>query len=68
VGDGVRISIDSTRCEGHGRCWENAPDLVDDDEDGRGAVRGDGVVPTEFEHQARIAEGACPERAVILSH
>lgn len=63
----MRIHIDSERCEGHGRCWENAPDLVYDDEAGRGVVRGDGTVPTEFEAQALAARNACPERAVEVT-
>jgi ferredoxin len=63
----MRISIDPERCEGHGRCWENAPRLVEDDEAGRGLVRGDGIVTPELEEQARAAVRACPERAVVLS-
>jgi ferredoxin len=63
----MRISIDPERCEGHGRCWENAPGLVTDDESGRGAVRGDGTVPPGLEAEAHHAENACPERAVILT-
>jgi len=63
----MRISIDPDLCQGHGRCWENAPELVEDDEAGRGVVRGDGVVPPELEEKARQAASACPERAVILS-
>jgi len=63
----MRISIDAQRCEGHGRCWDNAPGLVDDDDAGRGVVKGDGVVPPELEDQARSAAKACPEQAVVLS-
>lgn len=63
----MRIRIDPLTCEGHGRCWETAPALVEDDEDGRGVVRGEGVVPLELEGEARAAVNACPERAVILT-
>ncbi len=63
----MRIRIDTERCEGHGRCWENAPDLVYDDEAGRGVVRGDGTVAPEFEAQAIAARNACPERAVEVT-
>jgi ferredoxin len=63
----MRIRIDAILCQGHGRCWETAPDLVDDDEEGRGVVRHpDGDVPTGFEAQAQSAANACPERAVVL--
>lgn len=64
----MRIRIDDARCEGHGRCWETAPDLIEDDDNGRGAVRDpDAVVPPELEAQARQAANVCPERAVVLS-
>jgi ferredoxin len=63
----MRIRIDEERCEGHGRCWETAPDLVEDDDRGRGVVRDpEGVVPAPLEDQARQAANVCPERAVIL--
>ena len=63
----MRIRIDPDRCEGHGRCWETAPDLVDDDDRGRGVVRNpDAVVPPALEAQARHAANVCPEHAVIL--
>ena len=62
----MRIAIDAERCQGHGRCWESAPELVECDEVGRGVVRGDGTVPAKFEDGARTALRACPERAVTL--
>jgi ferredoxin len=64
----VRIRIDDGRCEGHGRCWETAPDLIEDDDRGRGVVRDpDAVVPAALEAQARHAANVCPEQAVVLS-
>lgn len=63
----MKISIDPERCQGHGRCWDTAPDLVDADDDGRGVIRGPGEVPPELVDQAETAERVCPERAVILS-
>jgi ferredoxin len=62
----MRIAIDAERCQGHGRCWESAPELVDYDEAGHGIVRGDGTVTADFEDKARTALRACPERAVTL--
>jgi ferredoxin len=62
----MKIAIDAERCQGHGRCWESAPELVEDDEAGYGVVRGDGTVPAEFEDKARTAFRACPEGAVTL--
>jgi ferredoxin len=64
----MKIRIDADLCEGHGRCWETAPDLVEDDDRGRGVVRDpDATVPPELEAQAREAANVCPERAVILT-
>ena len=64
----MKICIDADRCSGHARCWETAPDLLVDDEDGRGMVRHPGAdVPAQLEEQARTAARVCPEGAVILS-
>jgi len=62
----MKLVIDHELCQGHGRCWDNAPELVEDDEAGRGVVRGDGRVPDALEGKAREAASACPERAVRL--
>lgn len=63
----MRIRIDAERCEGHGRCWETAPELVEDDDRGRGVVIEPGAeIPAELEGKARQAVNVCPEHAVIL--
>jgi ferredoxin len=62
----VRVQIDSGRCHGPGRCYDLAPDLFGDDEEGYGTVLGDGVVPPGKEHDARLAASNCPERAIDL--
>lgn len=59
------VDIDSARCQGHGRCYEVAPELFGDDERGRGLVLKRDV-PSEQEHSAASAVSACPERAVLL--
>jgi ferredoxin len=61
----MRLRIDADRCTGHGRCYDLAPELFTDDEQGHGQV----VVPEPDESQlaaARLAVNSCPERAVIL--
>jgi ferredoxin len=60
----VRIRIDSGRCQGHGRCYDLAPDLFGEDDEGYGSVLGDGIVPAGREPDARRAEANCPERAI----
>jgi ferredoxin len=60
----VKVHIDSARCQGHGRCYDLAPGLFGEDDEGYGTVLGDGVVPPGHEHDARLAAANCPERAV----
>jgi ferredoxin len=62
----VRLQINSDVCQGHGRCYDLAPDLFGDDEEGFGQVLGDGIVPAEKEREARLAAANCPERAIEL--
>jgi ferredoxin len=58
------MRIDSGRCQGHGRCYDLAAGLFGDDDEGYGVVLGDGVVPPDLEHDARLAASNCPERAI----
>jgi ferredoxin len=60
----VKVQINSGRCQGHGRCYDLAPALFGDDDEGYGKVLGDGVVPPEFEREARLAAANCPEQAI----
>jgi ferredoxin len=62
----VKVQIDPGRCQGHGRCYDLAPALFGEDEEGYGTVLGDGVVPPGREHDARLAAANCPERAVEI--
>jgi ferredoxin len=62
----VKVQISSERCQGHGRCYDLAPGLFGDDDEGYGKVLGDGVVPPGMEHGARRAVLNCPERAIEL--
>jgi ferredoxin len=60
----VKVQINSERCQGHGRCYDLAPGLFGDDDEGYGTVLGDGVVPAGSEHDARLAAANCPEQAI----
>jgi ferredoxin len=60
----VRVQISSERCQGHGRCYDLAPGLFGEDDEGYGTVLRDGVVPPDKEHDARRAVANCPERAI----
>jgi AcrR family transcriptional regulator/ferredoxin len=62
----MKVQISSDRCQGHGRCYDLAPDLFAADDEGYGTVGGDGTVPAGQENQAQLAEANCPERAVDI--
>jgi ferredoxin len=63
----VRVRIDDGVCQGHGRCYDLAPGLFADDEEGYGQVLGDGVVPPGSQDEARRAALNCPEHAIRLT-
>ena len=62
----MKVQINADRCQGHGRCYDLAPELFGEDDEGYGTVLGDGVVPADAEDLARRAAANCPERAIIL--
>jgi len=62
----MKIRIDQEKCQGHGRCYDLAPSLVEPDDIGNGREIGDGEVPVELEPLARRAAANCPEQAVII--
>ena len=63
----MKVQIDPERCQGHGRCYDIAPELFGDDDEGYGQVLGDGTVAPDQERQARLAEFNCPERAIEVT-
>ena len=62
----MKLQINSEVCQGHGRCYDLAPDLFGEDEEGFGQVLGDGLVTPGSEREARLAVANCPERAIEL--
>lgn len=63
----MKVHINPDLCQGHGRCYDLAPDVFGDDEEGYGKVRGDGTVPPGQEDNARLAVVNCPEHAIELT-
>ena len=63
----MKVQINPELCQGHGRCYDIAPDLFGDDDEGYGLVLGDGIIAQEAEHDARLAVLNCPEQAIELS-
>ena len=62
----MKVQINPKLCQGHGRCYDLAPDLFGDDDEGYGQVLGDGLVPPGHERHARLAESNCPECAISV--
>jgi ferredoxin len=62
----MKVRIDPERCHGHGRCYDLAPELFSEDDEGYGHVIGDGILPPDKEHAARLAVSNCPERAIEI--
>ncbi|MCG5219132.1 ferredoxin [Streptosporangium sp. KLBMP 9127] len=60
----MKVKIDAERCQGHGRCYDLAPGLFSEDDEGYGQVIGDGVVQPGQEQMAKLALSNCPERAI----
>jgi ferredoxin len=62
----VKAQINSSLCQGHGRCYDLAPALFGEDDEGYGQVLGDGTVRPDQEQDARLVVANCPEYAVQL--
>jgi ferredoxin len=62
----VKLTLDTARCTGHGRCYSLAPAVFGEDEHGRSVLRL-AEVPPEHQRAARIAVANCPEDALEIS-
>jgi ferredoxin len=60
----VKVRIDRERCQGHGRCYDLAPECFTEDDEGYGLVLDEGNVPPGYGPQARLAAVNCPEGAI----
>jgi len=63
----VKVTIDPTRCVGHGLCYMNAPSVYVDDDQGYGHPVGDGTLAPEQHADAELGAANCPERAITLT-
>lgn len=62
----MKVQIDPARCQGHGRCYDLAPEVFGEDDEGYGTVLGDGLVPLDLRQDAKRAAVNCPEHAVLI--
>jgi ferredoxin len=65
----MKLHVDEFMCQGHGRCYALAPEILSEDEgEGFVSIRGQTIsVPEEHADAARRAAGACPEEAITLT-
>jgi ferredoxin len=63
----VRVSVDASACTGHGRCYDVAPGLFEDDEEGYSVVKRNGLLYPREAEAATLAVRLCPERAIKLT-
>lgn len=63
----MKIRVDENLCQGHGRCYSLAPELLSSDDEGFVTLKGSSMdVPAGMESAARQACNACPEDAITL--
>jgi ferredoxin len=62
----MRVVVDGIKCQGHGRCYDLAPDVFEPDERGRVDLAVPGDLPPGLEPDARIAVRNCPEAALLF--
>ena len=61
----MRVEIDATLCQGHGRCYILASAVFDTDDEGKGIVN-QPLVAEGHKEYAQKAVANCPERAISL--
>lgn len=65
MGETTRLTIDESRCAGHGRCYSLAPELfAPDDDEGYGEVIAQPAADSLDAAQRAVQN--CPEQAVRL--
>jgi ferredoxin len=62
----MRVKLDTTKCQGHGRCYALAPGVFDSDDEGYAVVKVTGELPPELQDAAVLAADNCPEFAIEL--
>ena len=61
----LKLKLDASMCQGHGRCYSLAPELFEPDDIGHAVLK---VSEPSAEQMAAagLAERSCPERAITL--
>ncbi len=61
----MKVRVDAAKCEGHGRCFELAPEVYEEDERSHCRIR-NATVPPGLEAKARLGQANCPEDAITI--
>ena len=64
---GMRVVVDGVKCQGHGRCYDLAPDMFEPDERGRVDLAVTGDLPPGLEPDAQIAVRTAQNRLAAIS-
>ena len=62
----MRVIVDHDRCQGHGRCYDLAPEVFGADDEGYVVLLAEGDLPDELVEPARKGVLNCPEQALTL--
>lgn len=62
----MRIRLDRSACQGHGRCYSLAPELFGCDDEGYAVLEADGDLAPDQHDAACLAADNCPEFAITL--
>lgn len=63
----AKLFVDFAKCTGHGRCYNESPNLLTYDEEGFVSVRHAPLALTEDQlEDAEAAVAACPEQAMSI--
>jgi ferredoxin len=62
----MQAFVDDTKCQGHLRCAQYAPEVFEIDQLGHAYVE-IGTVPPELEEAVRRASANCPEQAITIT-
>lgn len=62
----MKIHLETSKCQGHGRCYSLAPDLFDSDDLGTAVVLVTGELNADQLKRANLAASNCPEYAIEI--
>ena len=63
----MRVVVDNSKCQGHGRCYDLSPEVFAANDDGYVLLNIEGDIPADLEQKARTAVLNCPENALSLA-